>query len=72
MPFARVHRIGLYGVMGVFHLIVYSILYLLERDNPMSMCGMHILYAHWFSFVHMLNFVCYHMLICRFDLFWTT
>ena len=62
----------LYGVMVVCYLIVYSVLYLLEWDIPMSMCAMHILYAHWFSLVHMLNFMCYHMLICHFDSFWTT
>ena len=58
--------------MRVCYLIVYSVLYLLEWDIPMSMCAMHILYAHWFSLVHMLNFVCYHVLISHFDLFWTT
>ena len=58
--------------MRVCYLIVYSVLYLLEWDIPMSMCAMHILYAHCFSLVHMLNFVCYHMLICHFDSFWTT
>ena len=34
--------------MRVCYLIVYSVLYLLEWDIPMSMCAMHILYAHWF------------------------
>ena len=34
--------------MRVCYLIVYSFLYLLERDIPMSMCAMHILYAHFF------------------------
>ena len=59
--------------MRVCYLIVYSVLYLLEWDIPMSMGAMHILYAHcFFSLVHMLNFVCYHMLICHFDSFWTT
>ena len=59
--------------MRVCYLIVYSVLYLLEWDIPMSMCAMHILYAHWFFFlVHMLNFGCYHMLICHFDSFWST
>ena len=34
--------------MRVCYLIVYSVLYLLEWDIPMSMCAMHILYAHCF------------------------
>ena len=44
----------------------------ISRGFSSSVCAMHILYAHWFSLVHMLNFLCYHMLICHFEPFWTT
>jgi hypothetical protein len=60
------------GVMGVSYLIACTILYLLEWDKPMSMCAMYILYAQWFFLIHMLNFVCYHVLIRHFDSIWTT
>ena len=58
--------------MRVCYLIVYSVLYLFEWDIPMSMCAMHILYAHWFFSW----FICWTlgaiMLICHFDSFWIT
>jgi hypothetical protein len=53
------------------YLISCTIYYLLEWDKPMSMCALYIFYAHWFCLVHMLNFVCVHVLIWFFDIIWT-
>jgi hypothetical protein len=54
-----------------FYLIACTIYYLLEWDKHMSMCVLYIFCAHWFCLVHMLNFVCVHVLIWFFDIIWT-
>ena len=68
--FLRVHLIGLYGVMVVGYLIVYSALYLLEWDIPMSMCVMHILYAHigftWFICWTLCAIICWFVTLSHF------
>ena len=56
--------------MRVCYLIVYSILYLLEWDIPMSMCAMHILYAHcffsWFICWTLCAIICWFVTLIHF------
>ena len=56
--------------MRVCYLIVYSVLYLLEWDIPMSMCAMHILYAHcffpWFICWTLCAIICWFVTLIHF------